>query len=59
MMQDENGEDKIVKLLERIGEKRKVLNILQRKASRIVCFLRRSCLLHDVIKTKITEIKEV
>ena len=48
-------------VLERIGEKRKLLNdILQRKANWIGHILRRNCLLRDAIEGRqMTELKEV
>ena len=47
-------------VLERIGEKRKLLNnILSRKANRIVHILKRNSLLHDTIEGQMTEGKGV
>ena len=47
-------------VLERIGEKRTLLNnILRRKANCIGHVLRRNCLLHDDIEGQITEVKGV
>ena len=41
-------------ILERLGEKRTLLNnILRRKANRIRHIVRRSCLLHDAIEGQI------
>ena len=49
-----------VKVLERIGEKRALLNnILRRKANWFDPILRRNCLLHDVIEIQMTEAKRV
>ena len=48
------------KVLERIGEKRTLLNnILRRKANWIGHILKRNCLLHDAIKGQIIEVKGV
>ena len=48
------------KVLERIGEKRTLLNnILRRKANWIGYILRRNYLLHDAIEGQMTEVKEV
>jgi hypothetical protein len=64
-MLEENGEDKMVRVtneqvLERIGEKRILLNnILRRKANWIDYILRRNCLLHDVTEGQMTEVKGV
>ena len=45
-------------VLERIGEKRTLLNnILRRKANWIGQILRRNCFLHDVIEGQIMEVK--
>ena len=45
-------------ILERIGEKRTLLNnILRRKANCIGPILRRNCLLHKVIEGQMTEVK--
>ena len=47
-------------VLERIGEKRTLLNnILRRKANWIRYILRRNCLLCDAIEGQITEVKGV
>ena len=47
-------------ILERIGEKRTLLNnILRRKANWIGHILRRNCLLHDAVEGQITEMKGV
>jgi hypothetical protein len=47
-------------VLERIGEKRTLLNnILRRKANCIGHVLRRNCLLHDDIEGQITEVNGV
>ena len=47
-------------VLDRIGEKRKLLNIiLRRKANWIGHILRRNCLLHDAIEGQMTEVKGV
>ena len=47
-------------VLERIGEKRTLLNnIIRRKANWIDHILRRNCFLHDVIEGQITEVKGV
>ena len=47
-------------VLERIGEKRTLLNnILRRKANWIGHILRRNCLLHDAIEGQMTEVKGV
>ena len=44
--------------LERIGEKRTLLNgILRRLANRIDNILRRNCLHYDAIEGKVTEVK--
>jgi len=61
---EENGEGKMVRtneqILDRIGEKRTLLNnILRRKANCIGHILRRDFLLHDVIKGEMTEMKGV
>ena len=46
-------------VLERIGEKRTLLNnILRRKANWIGHILRRNCLLHDAIEGEMAEVKE-
>ena len=45
--------------LERIGEKRSVLNILRKKGNWIGYILRRNCLFHDAIEGQMTEVKEV
>jgi hypothetical protein len=45
-------------VLDRIGEKRPLLNnILRRKANLIGHILRRNCLLHDAIEGQMTEVK--
>ena len=45
-------------VLERIGEKRSLLNnTLRRKANWIGHILRRNCLLHDAIEGQLTEVK--
>jgi len=50
----------IEQVLDRIGEKRKLLNnILRRKANWIGPILRRNCLLNDDIEGQVTEVKEV
>ena len=66
MVLEENGEDKWSKklnneqVLERIGEKRTLLNnILRRKAKSIGHILRRNYLLHDAIEGRMTEVKGV
>ena len=47
-------------VLERIGEKRTLLNnILRRKANWIGHILRRNCLLHDGIEGQMMEVKGV
>ena len=47
-------------VLERIGEKRTLLNnILRRKANWIGHILRRNCFLHDATKGQVTEVKGV
>ena len=47
-------------VLERIGEKRTLLNnILRRKTNWIGHILRRNCLLHDAIEGHMTEVKGV
>ena len=47
-------------VLDRIGEKRTLLNnILRRKANLIRHILRRNCLLHDAIEGQMTEVKGV
>ena len=47
-------------VLDRIGEKRTLLNnILLRKANWICHILRRNCLLHDVVEGLMTEVKGV
>ena len=47
-------------VLERLGEKRTLLNnIKRRKANWISHILRRKCLFHDVIEGHMTEVKEV
>ena len=46
-------------LLDRIGEKRTLLNNLRRKANWIGHILRRNYLLHDAIKGQMTEVKGV
>ena len=43
--------------LERIGEKRTLLNILRKKDNWIGLILRRNYLLHDVIEGQMTEVK--
>ena len=65
MVLEENGEDKMLEkvineqVLERIGEKRTLLNnILRRKANLIGHILRRNCLLHDAIEGQMTEVKD-
>ena len=51
---------KSIEVLERIKEKRTLLNnILRRKANCIGHILRRNCLLHDVIKGQMTQVKGV
>ena len=45
--------------LERIGEKRSVLNILRKKGNWIGYILRRNCLFHDAIEGQMTEVKGV
>jgi hypothetical protein len=48
------------KVLERIGEKRTLLNnTLRRKANWIGHILRRNCLLRDAVEGQMTEVKEV
>jgi hypothetical protein len=65
MVQEENGEDKMVRVtneqvLERIGEKRTLLNnILCRKANWIDLILKINCLLHDATEGQMTEVKGV
>ena len=64
MVLEENGEEKMIReseqVLKRTGEKRTLLNnILRRKANWIGHILRRNCLLHDVIKGQMTEVKRV
>ena len=45
-------------VLERIGEKRTLLNdILHRKANWVSHIPRRNCLLHDAIEEQMTEVK--
>ena len=45
-------------VLDRIGEKRTLINnILRKKANWISHILRRNCLLHDVIEGQMTEVK--
>ena len=62
-MLEENGENEMVRerneqVLERIGEKRALLNNIQRRKSNwIGHILRRNCLLHDAIEGHITEVK--
>ena len=62
---EENGEDKMVRenneqIIERIGEKRKLLNnVLRRKVNWIGHILRRNCLLLDDIEGQVTEVKGV
>jgi hypothetical protein len=47
-------------VLERLGEKRTLLNnILRRKANWICHILRRNCLLHDAIEEQMTEVKGI
>ena len=47
-------------VLERIGEKRTLINnIPRRKANWIGHILRRNCLLHDAIEGQMVEVKEV
>ena len=47
-------------VLDRIGEKRTILNnIIRRKANFIGHILRRNCLLHDAIERQMTEVKGV
>ena len=47
-------------VLDRIGEKRTLLNnILRRKANWVSHILRRNCLLHDAIEGQMTEVKGV
>ena len=47
-------------VLDRIGEKRTLINnILRRKANWIGYILRRNCLLHDAIEGQMTEVKGV
>ena len=49
-----------VQVLQRIGEKRTLLNnILRRKANWIGDILRINCLLHDAIEGQMMEVKEV
>ena len=62
---EENGKNKMAKkktheeVLERIGEKRTILNnTLRRKSEWIGHILRRNCLLHDAIEGQMTEVKE-
>ena len=61
MVLEDNREDKMVResnkkqVLERIGEKRKLLN----KVNWIGYILRRNCLLHDVIEGQMTVVKGV
>ena len=51
---------KIREVLERIGEKRALLNnILRRKTNWIGHILRKNCLLHDAIEGQMTEVKGV
>ena len=46
-------------VLDRIGEKRTLLNNIQRrKANWIGHILRRNCLLHDVVEGQMVEVKE-
>jgi hypothetical protein len=60
---EENGEDKMVRenneqIIERIGEKRKLLNnVLCRKANWIDHILRRNYGFHDAIEGQMTEVK--
>ena len=47
-------------VIDRIGEKRTLLNnILRRKANLIGYILRKNCLLHDAIEGQMTEVKGV
>ena len=46
-------------VLDRIGEKRILLNILRRKANWIGLILRINCLIHDAIEGKMTVVKGV
>ena len=49
-----------LKVVDRIGEKRTLLNnILRRNANWIGHILRRNCLLHDAIERHMTEVKGV
>ena len=49
-----------MQVLDRIGEKRTLLNIILRiKANWISHILRRNCLFHDVIEGEMTEVKGV
>ena len=65
MVLEENGEDKMVResneeVLERIGEKRKILNNFIRIKINWICHIvRRYCLLHDAIEGQMTEVKGV
>ena len=55
-----NWSDKVTneQVLDRIGEKRAILNIiLRRKANWIGHILRRNCLLHDAIEGQMTKVK--
>ena len=57
---EENLEDKIEKIPERIGEKRTLLYIfLHRKAKWVGHILRRNRLLHDATERQMTEVKGV
>ena len=50
----------VSRVVERVGEKRTLLNnILRRKANRIDHILRRNCLFHDAIEGQMTEVKGV
>ena len=47
-------------MLDRIGEKRRLLNsILRRKANWFGHIVRRNCLLHDAIEGQMREVKDV
>ena len=66
MVLKDNAEDKMVRevtneqVLERIGEKRTLLNnVLRRKANWIGHFLRRNCLLDDTIEGQLQVVKGV
>ena len=64
MVLEENGEDKVVRVsneqvLNRIGEKRTLLNNILRRKANWIGHLRRNCLLHDAIEGQMTEVKGV